>query len=126
MLTRIHIERLTVHARHGVLPQERTVGADFYVSLTADVDTGEEALTDDRLEGTVNYAELCASIRSEMQRPAQLLEHVAWRTARRLHAEQPRLQRVALRIDKQMPPIGLSVEAVGVEVTLSKEAPETV
>jgi hypothetical protein len=25
-----------------------------------------------------------------------------------------------------MPPIGLSVEAVGVEVTLSKEAPETV
>ena len=121
MLTRIHIERLTVHARHGVLPQERTVGADFHVSLTADVETGTEALEGDRLEGTVSYADLCASIRSEMQRPAQLLEHVAWRTARRLLSEQPRLQRVALRIDKQTPPVGMQADAVGVGITLSRD-----
>ena len=84
MLTRIHIDRLRVHARHGVLPQERTVGADFFVSLTAEVDTGMEALADDRLEGTVSYADLCADIRRLMQQPAQLLEHAAWTIARAL------------------------------------------
>ena len=122
MLTRIHIDRLRVHARHGVLPQERTVGADFFVTLTAEVDTGMEALIDDRLEGTVSYADLCADIRRLMQQPAQLLEHAAWTMARALLEDYPRLLSLTLRIDKQTPPIGLSAEAIGVEVTLSREA----
>lgn len=122
MLTRIHIDRLRVHARHGVLPQERTVGADFFVTLTAEVDTGMEALIDDRLEGTVSYADLCADIRRLMQQPAQLLEHAAWTMARALLEDYPRLRSLTLRIDKQTPPVGLSAEAIGVEVTLSREA----
>lgn len=126
MLTRIHIDRLTVHARHGVLPQERTVGADFYVSLTAEVDTGREALADDRLEGTVSYADLCTDIRRLMQQPALLLEHAAWTVARALLEDYPRLRSITLRIDKQTPPIGMSAGAVGVEVTLSREALQAV
>ena len=122
MLTRIHIDRLRVHARNGVLPQERTVGADFFVTLTAEVDTGMEALIDDRLEGTVSYADLCADIRRLMQQPAQLLEHAAWTMARALLEDYPRLLSLTLRIDKQTPPVGLSAEAIGVEVTLSREA----
>ena len=122
MLTRIHIDRLRVHARHGVLPQERTIGADFFVTLTAEVDTGMEALIDDRLEGTVSYADLCADIRRLMQQPAQLLEHAAWTMARALLEDYPRILSLTLRIDKQTPPVGLSAEAIGVEVTLSREA----
>lgn len=122
MLTRIHIDRLRVHARHGVLPQERTVGADFYVTLTAEVNTSEEALAGDRLEGTVSYADLCTDIRRLMQQPAQLLEHAAWTIARALLEDYPRLLSLTLRIDKQTPPVGLSAEAIGVEVTLSREA----
>lgn len=122
MLTRIHIDRLRVYARHGVLPQERTVGADFFVTLTAEVDTGMEALIDDRLEGTVSYADLCADIRRLMQQPAQLLEHAAWTMARALLEDYPRILSLTLRIDKQTPPVGLSAEAIGVEVTLSREA----
>lgn len=122
MLTRIHIERLRVYARHGVLPQERTVGADFFVTLTAEVDTGMEALAGDRLEGTVSYADLCADIRRLMQQPACLLEHLAYRMARALLGDYPRILSLTLRIDKQTPPVGLSAEAIGVEVTLSREA----
>ena len=122
MLTRIHIDRLRVHARHGVLPQERTIGADFFVTLTAEVDTGMEALIDDRLEGTVSYADLCADIRRLMQQPAQLLEHAAWTMARALLEDYPRILSLTLRIDKQTPPVGLSAEAIGIEVTLSREA----
>ena len=120
MLTRIRIDRLAVHARHGVLPQERTVGADFFVSLSAAVETDISALRDDDLGGTVSYAALCDSIRQEMLQPSALLEHVAYRIGRRLMAEQPRIVSLSLRIDKQMPPMGVLVDAVGVEIELSR------
>ena len=42
--------------------------------------------------------------------------------ARALLEDYPRLLSLTLRIDKQTPPIGLSAEAIGVEVTLSREA----
>lgn len=122
MLTRIHIERLRVYARHGVLPQERTVGADFFVTLTAEVDTGMEAFAGDRLEGTVSYADLCADIRRLMQQPACLLEHLAYRMARALLGDYPRIRSLRLRIDKQMPPIGMSADSIGVEVELTRDS----
>lgn len=120
MLTRILIDRLAVHANHGALPQERAVGADFFVSLTATIDADISALEDDNLAGTVNYAALCDSIRQEMLQPSNLLEHVAYRIGCRLLTEQPRIASLRLRIDKQMPPMGMLVDAVGVEIELSR------
>lgn len=115
----IHIDKLRVHAHHGVLPQERTVGADFLVSLTADVEVDEEAFLHDRLEGTVNYADLVGVIRREMSIPSALLEHVCHRMANSLRAEFPRLHHLTLRIDKVAPPInGIQCEALGVELSL--------
>jgi hypothetical protein len=35
-------------------------------------------------------------------------------------AEQPRIVSLSLRIDKQMPPMGVLVDAVGVEIELSR------
>lgn len=120
MLTRILIDRLAVHANHGALSQERAVGADFFVSLTATIDADISALEDDNLAGTVNYAALCDSIRQEMLQPSNLLEHVAYRIGCRLLTEQPRIASLRLRIDKQMPPMGMLVDAVGVEIELSR------
>lgn len=96
------------------------MGADFFVSLSATVETDASALKDDDLSGTVNYAALCDSIRQEMLQPSALLEHVAYRIGRRLMAEQPRIASLSLRIDKQMPPVGVLVDAVGVEIELSR------
>lgn len=120
MLTRILIDRLAVHANHGALPQERAVSADFFVSLTATIDADISALEDDNLAGTVSYAALCDSIRQEMLQPSNLLEHVAYRIGCRLLTEQPRIASLRLRIDKQMPPMGMLVDAVGVEIELSR------
>lgn len=117
----IHIDKLRVHARHGVLPQERTVGADFLVTLTADVEVAQEAFLHDSLEGTVNYADLVGVIRREMSVPSALLEHVAHRVASALLADFPRLHHVSLRVDKVAPPIdGLQCESLGVEVSMGR------
>ena len=121
MQTKIHIERLAINARHGVLPQERTIGAVFYVSLYATIDADTAALEHDDLVGTVDYAALCHSIRAEMQQPSALLEHVAHRIARRLLHEQPRILSLRLRIDKQMPPTGMCADAIGVEIEMSAD-----
>ena len=61
----IFIKRLRLYGRHGVLPQEREVGANFYVTLTAAADVSDEALLHDRLEGTVDYSKLVEVLERE-------------------------------------------------------------
>lgn len=114
---RIRIQRLKVYGRHGVLPQEKTVGANFYVSIDADVDVEPSAYRDDKLEGTVNYAKLTTAVVEEMQVPSQLLEHVAMRIADRIIKENPTVNLVDVEVEKENPPLGVLCESIGVKIT---------
>lgn len=120
MINTIHIERLSTYSHHGVMPQERVVGARFYVSLEADVEVSDDALLRDCLEGTVSYADIIDCIRKEMAIPAALLEHLAYRVGQRLLNEFPLIQSLVLRIDKENPPCGVLVDAIGVSVKLAR------
>ena len=68
----IHIHRLALQGRHGVLPQERVVGAMFYVSLDIDSEVSSEALLHDRLSGTISYADIIERVRQEMSVPSPI------------------------------------------------------
>lgn len=116
MRSRIHIHRLCIHACHGVLPQENTVGANFYVSLVAEVEVGSEAYQHDQLDGTVSYADICDVIGREMRVTSRTLEHVVWRVGNALMHEFPAIRNVTLRIDKENPPMGVQADSVGVEM----------
>lgn len=118
--TIIHIERLALHGHHGVMPQERAVGAMFYVSLSASVKVSDEALLHDNLCGTVSYADIIACIRQEMLCHAALLEHLAYRISRKLLTDFPSIDSVSLRIDKENPPCGVCADAVGVEISMDR------
>lgn len=118
--TEIHIDRLRLYARHGVLPQEREVGAEFVVTLTAKVDATDEALLHDHLEGTVDYGQLVATMQHEMDEPSRLLEHAAMRMAHALLRDFPMLTRVTLLLEKVNPPLGVLSEGVGVEIVLDR------
>lgn len=120
MTYEICIERLCLHAHHGVLPQERTVGADFFVSLRLLVEADDCAFLQDDIRGTVNYADIIAAVRNEMQTPSLLLEHAAHRIASRLLADFPRLCRAEILLEKQNPPVGEKVQKVAVRVTESR------
>ena len=107
------------YARHGVLPLENKVGAPFRVSLTLFVPDAAcaGALRDDRLEDTVNYAEVAALVRREMALPSQLIEHVAGRIASAVLKEFRKVNEVTVKIEKLSPPIaGFSAEGVSVEL----------
>lgn len=73
----IALRNLHFYAHHGVLPQEREVGAHFTLNLWLTVEHAEPAIEEDRLEGTISYADVYELAKEEMGRPSQLLEQVA-------------------------------------------------
>lgn len=111
----IHIEGLRLFAHHGVLEQERRVGAEFLVSLTIETDF-TDALLNDKLEGTINYALVYEKVKEEMSIPSSLLEHAAGRIAQRLYHDFPTIQSISVRLDKCNPPMGAQCQACGVEI----------
>lgn len=116
----ILLPQMSFHARHGVMPQERLVGARFTVSIEAAV-RFDEALLTDRLEGTVSYADIHQAVKEEMAIPSALLEHVAGRIARRLFHDFPLITALKLELMKQNPPMGADIPAAGVRIEVTRE-----
>lgn len=76
--TFITIKDLRVYARHGVGAQEFLVGNEFSVDLRLAYDASAAMLSDD-VADALNYAEVAGVVKSTMDIPSKLLEHVAAR-----------------------------------------------
>ncbi|MBR1546163.1 MAG: dihydroneopterin aldolase [Prevotella sp.] len=113
----VFLKDVRFHAFHGVMPQERTVGADFLVSLRIGYDLSK-AMVSDHVEDTLNYAEVYQLVRQEMEQPSALLEHVAGRIVRTLLERFPMVTSVDLQLMKQNPPMGADCKGAGVELHL--------
>ncbi len=112
---KIIIKQLHLHGRHGVMPQERTVGADFTLDLEIDTDF-TKAMNDDDLSGTISYAEVYETVKLEMAEPSKLLEHAAGRIVMALMQQFPSINGIKLRLLKDNPPVGAQCEGMGVEI----------
>ena len=120
MSHKVIIRQLRLFAYHGVMEQERKVGAYFIIYL--EVDTYfTRALQQDDLAGTISYADLFTIIQREMALPSQLLEHVAGRIARAILAEHPAAQSVHVTLLKENPPMGADCQGAGVEIQVERE-----
>ena len=111
----IILNEMKFYSYHGVLPQENTVGAEYKVSLDIETDFSEAAATDN-LEGTINYAEIHEAVKEEMNIPAKLLEHLAYRISKRLFTAFPTIKSIEITIFKENPPMGADCKNVGVKV----------
>lgn len=105
MTTKIVLKAMRFYAYHGVAEQERQVGNTFLVDLTLTAPL-QRAVASDRLEDTINYAEVYETVREEMQIPSRLLEHVAGRILDALHHRFPTLQAAEITLSKLNPPFG--------------------
>lgn len=108
----IVIKGLKVFGHHGVDPQETLVGNMFEVSVSLRF-VCEHAMRTDRLDLTINYAEVVALIREEMEFPSKLLEHVALRIYDHLIRRFPQITGGTLEIYKLQPPISAELDRVG-------------
>ena len=115
----IRMEGMKFYAFHGVLPQENLVGTNYYIDLRLKTDFSHAAETDE-LEGTVNYADIHAAVKEEMQITSQLLEHVCQRIARRLFQDFPTIDTIDISLFKENPPMGACAQRVGVEVQYTR------
>lgn len=105
MMVTIEVNRLRMHAFHGVDTQERVVGNDFEVSLSVCYPQAVEAVETDNLEATLNYAELIEIVRREMAVSSRLLEHVAGRIEDAVRQRYPGITAGKVRVAKLVPPV---------------------
>ena len=111
----IFVDRLRLHAFHGVMPQERSVGNDYEISLKVGYSIDWAMSTDD-VTDTLNYAELADVVKQEMAVPSALLEHVAGRILDTLRKRYAGIESVHLTIVKIAPPIVADLRGAGVEI----------
>ncbi len=111
----IDIVGLSLYTHHGVTEAEREIGQRLVLDVRFEV--GEtDALITDRVEDTVDYAEVCQAIALiAQQRSYKTLERLCAVIADRL-AAQFSAESVTVKATKPEPPIPLPVDEVSVEV----------
>lgn len=117
---RIRIEKIRVFGRHGVFPEERERGQDFFVSLELELDLRRAGETD-ALDETVNYAEIVAAVVAVVSAdPVNLIERLAEKIAGTLLRKFPKLSRVAVEVHKPHAPLPAPVADVSVRIVRTK------
>lgn len=111
----ILIEGLRIHARHGVLPQERTVGNLFELDIRLYFNA-HKAMESDLVEETVNYAKVIDLVKDVMEEPSALLEHVAGRIRQAVCSEFPVISGGSISIYKIHPPVNAELGRVGFQL----------
>ena len=119
----IILRNVRFHAFHGVMPQERKVGADFLVNLRVGYPL-EQAMQSDEVGDTLNYAALYEVVKTEMMQPSNLLEHVAGRIAEAIVKHFSQVTSIDLDLTKQNPPMGADCDGAGVEIHLINDKTE--
>ena len=111
----IEISGLSLYTHHGVTEAEREVGQRLVFDLRLDAGESDATVTD-RLEDTIDYAEVCQLVALvAQQRSHRTLERLCSTIADRLLADYE-LEGVWVKASKPEPPIPLPVEEVSVEV----------
>ena len=105
MTGKVILEGLEFHAYHGVYPHERSSGNKFEVDVIVETEFGNAAFQDD-LSGTINYEDVYALVKSEMEKPSKLLERVGHSIAEQILKAFPDAITVQISISKFNPPIG--------------------
>ena len=101
----ICLHEVRFYAFHGVMPQERSVGGEFFVSVKVGYPL-EKAMSSDDVADTLNYAELYELVKKEMMQPSGLLEHVMGRIVEAIEKAFPEVASVEVKIKKVNPPMG--------------------
>jgi 7,8-dihydroneopterin aldolase/epimerase/oxygenase len=111
----IEITGLSLYTRHGVSEAERELGQRLVFDIAFELDECDATVTD-RVEDTVDYAEVCEQVAlAAQERSYRTLERLCAAVADRL-MDRYGADSVRVKAAKPEPPIALPVEEVAVEV----------
>lgn len=117
----IELSGMEFHAYHGCFEKERAEGNLFVVDFKAEYHF-KTAARSDRLEDTVDYADVYKVIREEMDKPANLMENVAWRMVKGIAEKFPQFIRFQVTLSKHNPPVGGACQWSRVTVSYPQES----
>lgn len=117
----VDLRGISIYTHHGVSDAEQEVGQRLEFDLSFDVPDCDAVLTD-RIEDTVDYSEVCDIVAlAATERSYRTLERLAQVVGQRL-IERYGCESVRVRASKPEPPLPLSIQEVGVEVTQERGA----
>ena len=116
-MDKITIQNLEVFARHGVFPEENTLGQKFVLSAVLHTNTRRAGLTD-ALEYSTHYGEVSHFIKAFVENHTfKLIESVVEQLAQELLLAFPLIETVDLEIKKPWAPIGLPLDTVSIQIS---------
>lgn len=111
----VEISGLSLYTRHGVSEAERDIGQRLVIDVAFELADCDATVTD-RIEDTVDYAEVCEQVAlAAQERSYKTLERLCGAIAGRL-TERYGAESVRVKAAKPEPPIPLPVDEVSVEV----------
>jgi dihydroneopterin aldolase len=114
-LVTVEIVGLSLYTHHGVGEAERELGQRLVFDLSFELTECDATLTD-RVEDTVDYADVCQQVAlAAQERSYRTLERLCAAVADRM-IDRYGVESVTVRATKPEPPIPLPVEEVSVEV----------
>lgn len=106
----IRLDNLRFRSRIGVMEQERTVGNEFMLDIAMTLGAGE--FVAERLDTTVSYADVYASVAEIMREEHLLLETVAKTIADTILTRWEKIYAVSVKITKlSVPVVNMSGQA---------------
>lgn len=119
----VELRGISIYTHHGVSDAEQEVGQRLEFDLSFDVPDCDAVLTD-RIEDTIDYSEACDIVAlAATERSYRTLERLAQVVGQRL-IERYGCESVRVRASKPEPPLPLSIQEVGVEVTQERNDAE--
>ena len=113
----IKITGLKIFAHHGVLPEEKKNGQDFYINARLFYSMKQPGKTDD-LNDAINYAQVCAFMTETFTAQSfDLIEAAAEHLCHAVLLEFSALEKIELELCKPHAPIGLPFTDVSVNMT---------
>ncbi len=111
----VEVAGLSLYTRHGVTEAERELGQRLVFDVAFELDECDATITD-RVEDTVDYAEVCEQVAlAAQERQYRTLERLCSAVADRM-IDRFGAESVRVKATKPEPPIPLPVEEVSVEV----------
>ena len=114
----VGLEKLKIHANHGVYKSEKENGNIFLLDVYVKGDLKRVASSDD-IEEAINYEIIAAVCKEEMSKPSNTLEHIGYRITNSLFNRLP-ISKVKLKISKTNPPIEEECSASVVSMTVRR------
>ena len=117
----VYVTGLALHAFHGVMEHEATVGQTFYIDLVLDIDL-TEASRSDKIADTVGYDQVVdVASRTFCAQRYRLVEAAAGAIADAILTTFPAVTSVRVTVHKPHAPVAATFSDVGVTIVRTRQ-----